>query len=740
MTSATEKCDACYNILQVIYYQRRAADEPPDKIVFCSNCPLDTNRLHFSTASKLVIQSTKKVLGTKNASSKSRVSLSSVLSKVDTRVYITVRGNAAVKCYRNIMHTQNKPKSIVGVPVNINTDTKCIASYYYLNSSTQDEVHITSNSDTIAPFIVRKNVDIYSCTHDLDKYIDNSDKCILGHEYQLPTIEHSTYTVLRTLHDGQKPHIVIAVRNSSDSKILSILESILAEYGTELSIKSIVSSTILNRLYIQSGRAFDWPSAPNNGYTYAWKPDGERFWYLKYGSIWLFSRRLLSGRIAGWNMCTSLHTYTTIGPVLDVEVMIGFDPILIDILIGYNEELMSVSRTIDYVLDEYNSIKDSGIIDVPIHVREYYRSEQELLSTKDTLQYPVDGVVGIEDGSMNIIKLKDEKSIELQLQENGDLVTSDREVVANSNLQETEQIGSIVEIRFVKQSGKDTPTITETFVRTDKTKANDLQACKNIFSAISSSPDSLARRNVVQWCNSIRLKLNQIASKTTGKGRVILDIGAGDGQAVSDYSSDPEVTYLLLEPNEKKCRSMIRRLQDLDKTSARLFKQPSDVMNALRLLIPKKIKYAVLCATLEDILSQKECIRTLKTCVRCCIASLSISYIVPELQKLAIEGLNVIGFGYMYDSVNDKGELVNEHGVTMKYTSYQPNSISTDAVVQWGTDKAYIEPVITLQDFKEVFYYKLARNIIPTIADSKMTLLNTVADKVYIIASDKYII
>jgi hypothetical protein len=731
-------CPACKSEFKIIYYQRRAADEPPDKVVYCENCPLDTTRLSFNIASRLSIVPTKKEVDMINNYNDSK-SLSSTLVKVDTRACIIVRGNAAMRCYKNILDNTIESSTMTTVPVNINTGIKSTKSYYYLNSTTIGEAHITTSSDIIAPYTVCKTVDVYVSHTDPSEYENSTDRCIVGYEYKLPTILNSSYTVLRTLHDGQRPYILVALPSYETDIVLSVLESILVNYGTELSIKSIVSSTILNTLYIQSGRAYDIPSAPETGYMYAWKPDGERFWYIKYGSIWLFSRRLLSGRIAGWNMSSSLQTFRDVGPVLDVEVMIGFPPILIDILISDNGQSMPISRTLDYVLDEYNYIKDNGSVDVPIHIREYYTLASKLLETKDSLEYPVDGLVGIKDGSMTIVKIKDEKSIELELQENGDLTTSDNQVVAHSNVHESEEIGSIIEIRFMKQPDLSTPIIKEIFIRTDKTKANDLQACYNIFNTTSDTPDSLARRGVVQWCNSIRSKLHQVASKS-GSGRVILDIGAGDGQAVSDYSSNPEITYLLLEPNIKKCNSMLRRLQDLDRNNSRLFKQPSDILNALRLLSTSKVKYVVLCATLKDILQQKECLRVLKTCVRCCIASLSISYIVPELQQLAIEGLNVIGFGYMYDLANNKGELVNEYGVVMKYISYSTNDRSQDAVVQWGTDKAYTEPAIILEDFKEVFYCKLARNTVPIVADSTISLLTTISNTVYIISSSKYIV
>lgn len=221
---------------------------------------------------------------------------------------------------------------------------------------------------------------------------------------------------------------------------------------------------------------------------------------------------------------------------------------------------MLVLRTIDYVLDKYNYINNIDLIDTPIYVRDYYRSKKELLSTKSKLQYLVDSVVGIKDRLINIIKLKDKKSIELQLKENRDLVTSNSYLIATLNLQDTKEIGSIVEIRFIKQLGIDTPSIRETFVRTDKTKANNLSVYINIINTIAGTPNSLTRHNVVEQYNLIRLKLNKTILRITSKGRVILDIGVGNSQLVSNYSANPNVIYLLLKLNARKYRSMFRRL------------------------------------------------------------------------------------------------------------------------------------------------------------------------------------
>jgi hypothetical protein len=735
-------CPACSYEYQTIYYQRRAADEPPDKVTFCPNCPVDTSKLSLNVNIKddNTISTIQTTVSRRPKTSRQLSLSSNTFSEVGTTTFITVQGMAAQRCYKSILKLDSKPKSIVATKMSIHKSNIRQLVDLYLTSTFKGNAYVPLSSEKIAPFITLDKFNQYASNID---QLSTVNKSVVGYEYLLDNIPGAISTSLRTLYKGQKPTIVISLDNSIlelqdkyDDHILSILENVLIRYGTENSIKSFMLASTLNTLYIQSGKAYDWPSAPNEGYTYTWKPDGERFWYVKYGSIWLFSRRLLSGKIAGWNIAKNVHTTITSGPVLDVEVLIGHDPILIDVLIDDSGSPMPAMRSLDTVLSEFNNLTT---VDIPIHVRNYFRSEKDLLATKNELQYPTDGVVGIQDGSMTIIKLKDDKSIELELQSNGDLLSSDKVLIAESELQNTYEPGSIVEIRFTKQSGQDTPVIIETLLRTDKLKANDSSVCKDILNTISDTPDIIARRKALLWCNSIRQRLNQVASKIIGKGRVILDIGAGDGQAVSDYSTDPDITYILLEPDLSKCKKMIRRLSEPGKGKSRLFEGAGTIIHVAGLVSTKKLKYAIVNATLKDILMQQHCIRTLQNCVRCCIASFSISYIVPELQQLALSNFNILGCGYMYDSVNNLGTLIDEYGVLMKYQNFNNRHNNSTAMVKWGTDKVYMEKAITINDFKEFFYHRLATNILPIVEGSDSSLLQTISSKVYIISTIKQI-
>lgn len=744
ISTGLKTCPACGTNYETIYYQRRAADEPPDKVSYCRNCPVDITRL--SIENTFTEQDSRDSIYTR--SSNHNRNLSSIdeyvkhkkgpisihrLKDRGYRLCIQVQGMAALRCYKQIEQRASTFEPVIVNTVSMQTGYSKKLVQIHKNSVLEGEGHVILKSTRIAPLVSLNQLAVYSQKEDIPNV---SKELVVAYESQVDNIESAQFTILRTLKEGKQASLLVflpicsSINNLIRNKCLSMLQEILARYGTERTIKSIASSQMISTLYVQSAKAYDWPSAPDQGYVYTWKPDGERFWYIRYGSVWLFSRRLLSGRITGWNICSSLIEADKVGPILDVEVLIRHPPILIDLLVSDSGKPTSPLRSLDVVLEIFKYTKN---IDVSVFVRDYYKSQQDLLNTKHSISYPTDGVVGIQDGSMNIIKLKDTKSIELKLKENGELVSAEDKMVAQSELQNVYPIDSIVEIRFTKQSTVDTFTITESLLRTDKTKANAYEVCEDIINTISSMPDTLSRRNAVQWCSSVRQKINQLASKPTGKGRVIMDIGAGDGQAISDYTLDTNITYILVEPDMNKCEKLMKRLAEPGKGKSRLFHGAHHITRLVGLVSNRTLKYGVICSTIGDILKEQHCIRTLKACVRYSIASYSISYTVQDLQQLALGGIDVLGCGYMYDNVDRTGKLVSESGVVMQLTD------TDTASVRWGGDKLYKERAIRLKDFSDVFHTRLATSLVPVFSSNESSLLNTISTKVYVISTKKHI-
>lgn len=728
-TLSNNYCIACGEKFSVQYYQRRAADEPPDKVEFCPNCPLDVRRLSLTPQRPTINNNLRN--GKKIATKRGSTVISDILYRSGSRICILVEGAAANRCMKSAK-SNNLPQHIVTsitIPV-IRGSGKGLTDYY-TNSIVKDEAHIVSSSNVIAPLIQVQELDVYRLKQsNKPKYKEYAS----GYETILQPIDTAEYMYLRTTDNSERAKLYILLhegitkQDKPEEKMLYILEEILATYGTESSIKSFMSPSIVSSLYTQSAKAYDWPSAPEAGYSYTWKPDGERFWYIRYGTIWLFSRRLLSGSITGWNLENSVRVANKIGPVLDVEVMIGHDPILIDVLVLDSGLTTSPTRSLRDVLDAYYSIEDIG---VPIHVREYYNKESDVYKSKDSLTYPVDGVVGIQDGSMTIIKLKTTKSIELVLDEQGGLLTSDNISIAKSKLQDIYEPGSIIELRITKERNDSGLSIDEIVLRTDKTKANSHKVCLDILHTMLDKPETLERRKALVWCNAVRNKLHQIAAGPSERGRVVLDIGAGDGQEVSDYSNDPNVTYMLVEPDERNCRSLIRRLQG--KGTSRFFNGAIHFSHVIASLSTGNLRYAVICATLSDILKQENCIKILRGCTRYCIASFSISYIKNDLLRLAMSGLDIIGCGYLYDNVDNEGYLINKYGVVMR------QEMNNRASVKWGSDNTFNEYAVCQSDFKDIFHIRNAAELIPVFKSDNTGLLSTVSSNVYIISTRKYI-
>lgn len=723
-------CPACRGNFTVQYYQRRAADEAPDRVEFCPNCPLDARKL------TLDVVEVGHVPPVTNARTRPTKRSSSVmidtLYKTGTRVCVLVEGNAANKCMQQAINNELPSYTTTSMTIPVVRNTGKGLTDYYTKSIVKGEAHIVSDSQTIAPFIYLQRLDVYRPRR-VEK--PNYSEYLAGSEVDLGPIGDSEYAFLRILDKGKRAKLYILLPENSEEiddpndKILDVLETVLSTYGTEQSIKSFMSASMVSSLYTQSAKAYDWPSAPSSGYSYTWKPDGERFWYVRYGTVWLFSRRLLSGHISGWTVESKVRSTTKPGPVLDVEVMVGHDPILIDVLALDTGVCTPPTRSLRYVLDLYYGMEEN--LDVPIHVREYYKSEQEVYENRNTLTYPVDGIVGIQDGSMTIIKLKTTKSIELQLGNTGDLLSAEGKLIASSKLHTLYDPGSVLELRITNDRNSDVPLVDEVILRTDKVKANSYDVCKSILHTMSDMPETLDRRRALVWCNTVRHKLHNIASSNSDRGRVVLDIGAGDGQEVSDYSDDPGVSYLLLEPELRKCKLLLRRLQG--KGKCRLFDGIHHFPHVIASLTTGNLRYGIVQATLSEMLTQEHSFKMLRACTRCCIASFSISHVTDELSELSYRGIDVVGCGYLYDNTDNQGYLINQSGVVMK------RETETESSVKWGSDKMYMERSIFKHNFEGPFIVKNASEIVPVFKSENTGLLSSVSSSLYIISTRKHI-
>lgn len=733
-------CPACGSDFIITYYQRRAADEPPDKVKYCKSCPLDPQRLTLEEPPASIVRTyqdkaiPRRRLSTSRSNSRTRHSAKRSLhgifvprpSVIYRQTRLRFEGAAATSCLKEFQKNPYKATTEIGSVVSVTIRGVTKTATAYSSGVYSGRTLYTTNSAFVAPFVTRQ---VLEAIETIQTYNQETEECLLGLIYNLEPAIYDTSGYLHTNIDGSNPEILVDF-DASDEMFekccINIVEAVFQQYGTEVSLKTMVDSRFISAMFTQSARAFDSPVAPTTGYSYMWKPDGERYWCAKLGCVWFFCKRLLSAKVVGWRMDTYLTTTTRAAPVLDLEVLIGHEPILIDVLADQEGNLTPPMRNLPAILEIFSSLTHPPF---GVRLRKQYPTLALLQSNEKVVEYPIDGAVGVEDSSTTIIKIKDVKSIELELTDTGALVASEGTIVATSNLHSIYIPGSIIEVRFRFQQDKSAMQVLSTLLRTDKKKANDALVCREIFSLAGSLPDAIARRKALLWCNSIRRELQRMASNVRGFGRVVLDVGSGDGQAVSDYSTDPDVTYLLVEPDSSKCIKLRKRLSERMGVRLQHTSDAAEVWRQISSLSRGTLKYLIFQGVLQSLLENPRSTTILKSCVRCCVASYSLSYVADSLTALAVEGLDILSCGYMYDKPVDGNCIVKASGVRME------NKLNGTASVKWGSDREYLEPVLLTKKFEKLMSSVPAVAISPISTDKDEVLLRQIVASLFIVTT-----
>lgn len=715
-------CSTCLQPYEYLYYQRRAADEPPDIVEFCRSCELDARKLDLFKGPTPYAEDKYSTQPLRRSKS---VSFPRPATNLGLERLLLVEGSAARRCLRLLRDNDALGSKLQSTTVPINWGSGQELVEFFKDSYLGPEGLILNETKTIAPFVKIVSATKFKLRNGSQ---GNYDTYVSGYEYPLYNIPFARSSVIRTNEENGNCTILIALEEVGEEGVLAVLSHVLTEYGTEDTIRSFMDQGVTSKMYTQSSKAYDWPSAPRKHYAFTWKPDGERFWCVKYGSVWFFSRRHLSGKIAGWIVGDAISVATDAGPVLDVEVLVNHEPVLIDILGNEDGTATPTTRSLKSVMGLFKSMQERC---VPLHVRKYFDSVESLLKTKDKLTYPVDGVVGVEKQTMTIVKLKTTKSIELKLLDNGDLVAYEGNVIARTSLHRKYDPGSIIELRITMNSENGKISVDEALLRTDKLKANSMDVCRNIVNTMVSAPDSLERKDALIWCNTVRGKVHKMASTVQTGGKVVVVIGAGDGQEVGDYSRDTSVSYLLIEPDGEKCKKLFERLKSpsINKSSSnvKLIVGSASFPVAMSTLTNSTVRFIILQSAMRDIVKSKSSLKSMEISAKCCVAPFSISHVSEDIIYLARRGINVIGCGYLYDCISSDGTLVDEAGVTMKCIG---GGVST---VKWGSDKQFSEASIVKANFESDMSVVPATRVVPVFRKGNRSLLTTLCNNVYVV-------
>lgn len=646
------KCKGCGSDLTLIEYQARSADEAHSSSYRCPWCPLDITKFSstppkphlYLKRSKRTRKRTPKIYSDKSTTSRLLYITSSNTSVLGDN---KLSGATCVNC------------------INENSD---LFKWYSTGPWKNKAIHYKDKKRIGLNAYIISISSVYTDIDDTQSYTD----------FKYATIEG--YIVL--LQDNMTK-LVHDVGTQSDSAILEHLCIAYTIGFDPSSLSSYVSRILLGAMSNMNARAYDATSGEDYKDKFSTKPDGERMWLVRAGSTWLYCKRL-NFEVRGWEIDNTLRYIesSSICPVVDIEFMLTFNPILIDVLLTSDMKVCPYDRDLRWIESQMLELqKQFGYLSV-VDIREFFDTYDEAYAYSKQVEYPTDGVVAIPPHGTDMKKLKPVKSIELRLQENGNLVTKEGMALFQIGENSTYSTGDIIEIRFSVCDNK--LVIHESFHRPDKSVPNDNSAVRAVIASCTvSDSDSLTRTMMWRWSNKLRFYLYEKANSMSEDRNIVLDIGSGSGQSTEAFDRLPGCSFVLVEPDQDSCKSLARRLGIRD-----IHKDPRSVIGMIPQLKRGTKRYHILNCRLESILSDKPVVSNLRSIVKCAVSCFSAHYVMSHVDDLISLGIPFVGCYYSYEGIEIGQSIINTSGIQMTRTSTET------AIVKWGRDKAYDEPVV----------------------------------------------
>jgi hypothetical protein len=669
-------CVACGLELETHEYQTRSADEAHTTVTTCAKCPIDAAKLDPTSMPGVPYRGLrwpiKRPLHVRVCSAGSRI------GSISTVVIDVPRGHE----YYDI----DLPHEHVTTSHRIMSTTMGGASLeknglYSVTGPFQDQCVSEIESKTIGMGI---SVIEYG-TYTPASTTVGQQRTVTGTYTRAPTVAKlQTYVYCASGSSNRKLIVVLSDQRRQDQWI-SVVNSAMLQALLPESASRYVKSDIIARLSNISARAWDATSPPETGHTFTCKPDGERTWLVLYGSIWYMVPPRFRGQVKQWYVTLS-RTNTDDVVVIDVEYLGRHGFVLIDVLTSCDGTAAPASRDMNWVINQFHSI-NTTYRPPPITVRHYFSLYADAMLYSTSMLYPTDGVVAVRDGSTEILKIKDVKSMELLHDGEGVLLTADGDKVATSTSAASFDKGDIIEIRFTIDKDTREMNITDVFRRIDKSVPNSTSAVTNIISSgfKLKTKDDNDRRAALIWCNELRKSIHKRALGRRDNRSIILDVGSGDGQSLDSMMASQSTSCVYVEPDEGKCKKLARRLN-----TKRIYTDPMDVIPMVRSLKTRLVNNIVLNCTLRTVTNCGELLLKLLPELKCIVCTFSMHFIADELQDISsVHAVPIYGCGYLYDNINDDGVLIDTSGVVMKVVG------DNDAVVKWGGDEEYREPVTT---------------------------------------------
>ena len=671
-------CNACGSKLETIEYQARSADEATRTTTTCPNCPVDASRIS-------TIYTTKDHPRGFNRPIRLSRTLSVTHNLVPLRKICRIHVDASAIVQGVDVETKHITSPISAHRSKSLGDIDDIRKrvHYQVTGMLQGYCESIVSTTRLGFGAYMEVVQVYEVEHAESFGIKVSQG-----KFGIISSDKSNTTYMYASSVTNKNVVIVQYDSVVD---LSLAASKVSELYSTVCVPKHLSNYVERRFVKELAnlcpRAWDVSAPPTKGYKFTSKPDGERMWLVLYGMFWYACETEHDRPVIKW-MYNGNTMYPVERPVVcDTEYTVERGFIFIDALTEVNGKQVPVIRDIEYAIDIFQQLK--GVSNtVPITLRQYFDNNDDATKYSFTAPYPTDGTLGIRDGSTETVKIKDTKAVELLLSPDGSLLTADGDTVAVLSDYDPLYVGKIVEVRFTANANDNHISISDIFPRTNKTSPNSSEAVENILQScvqFQSATDA-ERTMILKWCNTLCKSIVDRALLSNDAKHIVLDIGTGSGQSLDRFSLTESVSFIYVEPDERRAMSTARRAR------AKLIKDPLELGSMLRSLKTRRLRQVVLNCKLADLLDNDELADALMAEVKCVTCTFSAQFVVEQLRILRDRySCKIFGCMYTYDDAVD-GTLVDSCGAVMKLVD------ETTASVKWGNEE-YREPATYDYDY-----------------------------------------
>ncbi len=675
-------CAACGSPLETVERQLRAADEATQTTTSCPRCPVKAWKVNTTGAPRPSVKGFRFPIARPG-----RLSHKFTGTRQGQRYELIVAQSRVSNGAPPLSKCDVIVQKSVSYVASTSTGSRFARASVCVSGPRQDECYAVCKRTVLGLGIMLVS---YSLYNDIGAGV-LEPRVLVGHYEPVADVGGHSAMFYKSRSENSL-NLVVDLGNKLNDIVLR--KAIDVVYGTGALPK--VLDTYINRDFVSkletlSARAWDTSKPPSSGYTFTCKPDGERSWLVFYGWCWYMVSKQKPHRVRRWQASEDKFAEQQSTLVLDTEYVSGFGFVLIDCLTDSEGVPAPTTRNMEWVLRTFDKMLRTHT-SCPVEVRRYFASFCDAREYAGTVPYAVDGVVAIRNGSTEVLKVKDIKSVELEHKGNGVMCAAEGTEVLTTSLADNTEPGTVVELRFSLDEKTRQYKLWDSFPRPDKKgNANGIGAVVNIFKSASTTEtkEDDERRRSLLWCNRLRENIFGRCVNSADTRHIILDVGTGTGQSLGAMNKSESVSYILLEPDSKRCRMLQHRLGNVQ-----IITEPSLIVPVIKQLKTRSKKWIIVNCTFSELWSAPSVLKKLAPELKCIQAVFSLQFIVEDLYDLfESHKLPIYGCCYTYDEKNECGTLLDACGVTMKVTG------TNVATVKWGGDKTYEEPAVSVKDF-----------------------------------------